>query len=403
MYMKLKSFVTVGVACVGLAALAGTFASSAVADPPAISNSVVTSGSDTTQDVLNGIAKTIGGTPQTIGSWDAFTGLNPIHTHGLITPKSTAACTNISRPNGSGDGVNSLRRAKSGTTGFPASSAQPMSHLSTDDVATPVSTPLGSLCWDAARSSSGPAANVVDSTGGLLQFVPFALDAVSASTGPTGTTHITNANSFTTQNLKDLYTCHAVTVGTITYTPDGGAGTTPIHLYVPQAGSGTRSFWASTLGFNGTTLPTCVHDTSEVDGTSVQEHDGTVVAADPDGIAPFSIAQWIAQFNHPTGVTDRRHGAVLHTLDSVTPTVTGSGGSTLLNTAYPIKREVFNVIPQSAVASGLLHNLFVTTSSQVCSDSTDIQKYGFGLLSSTTPHLCGAVDSALRAFGPSTF
>jgi len=87
----------------------------------------------------------------------------------------------------------------------------------------------------------------------------------------------------------------------------------------------------------------------------------------------------------------------------VAPTTTGTGGNLLLNTAYPIRREVFNVIPQSAVASGLLHNLFVTASSQVCSDTTDIQKYGFGLLSSTTPHLCGAVDSALRAFGPSTF
>lgn len=415
--MKLKSFLTVGIACAAIAGIAGSLAGPAAADPPSSPNSVSLAGSDTIQDVMDQFGTDAGGSPQTVGSWDAFkpgtgTATVPLVTHDLISPKSTTACTNISRPNGSGDGVNSLRRALSGTTAVSGtvSVAPTLSHLTTDSVNPPVSTPLGSQCWNVARSSSGPGAN--QDNAGLLTYVPFALDAVALATGPatavTGSdpavaTKITHADSFTLGTLTTpgdlikLYRdCAPVTDGGVTYTPDGtvtNATNQPIHLYVPQAGSGTRSFWASTLGFNATTLPTCVHDTSETTGAAVEEHDGTTFAADADGVGPFSIAQWIAQFN---GHNDRRHHAAIHNLNGTAPT---TSPGPLLNTAFPIKREVYNVIPTSQVASGALHNLFVGSSSLLCSDSATITNYGFAQLTgSPLGHACGATSNDLRAY-----
>src|SRR5262249_32450329 len=127
-------------------------------------------------------------------------------------------------------------------------------------------------CVDIGRSSSGPGA--LASTTGPIVYVPFALDAVAGSTGPAscpgttcaayqytytnGTTQtvtatptpslITGADLFTFNDLKTMYdTCGTITVGGVTYDPNGAAGNTKIDLYIPQAGSGTRSFWISAL------------------------------------------------------------------------------------------------------------------------------------------------------------
>src|SRR5882672_1309493 len=137
--MKLKSFATAAAIAAGITAIAIGLAGPAAADPSAVTT-LAGAGSDTTQDVLNAIATNIGPSTGTklVGSWDA----TPVHTD--ITPKSTAACTNITRPNGSGEGVNALRRSLSAT-----STAAGLTH--------PV--PLGSGCFDFARSSSGPGAN----------------------------------------------------------------------------------------------------------------------------------------------------------------------------------------------------------------------------------------------------
>jgi len=386
--MKLKSFAAAAVACAGLVALAGTFAAPALADPPTHPNTVSLSGSDTTQDVIGAWAASLGGSPLTVGSWDA----TPVHTD--ISPKSSTACTNITRPNGSGEGLNALRRSFSSTSQASGLSPHPVA--------------LGAGCFDGSRSSSGPAANVVDPTAGLLIYVPFALDAVADATGPATAssgqvaTKITHADSFTLANLQTLYRdCSPVTAGGVTYTPDGTVSNStnePIHLYVPQSGSGTRNFWASTLGFNATTLPTCVHDTSEVTGAAVEEHDGTVLAGDADGLAPFSIAQWISQFN---GHNDRRHGAVIHSLNGISP-FDPNFTQPVENKLYPITREVYNVIPYAAATSStnILHNLFVTTSSSLCSASTTIQNYGFLTLDGTGGHHnCGDLDTTnLRAY-----
>jgi ABC-type phosphate transport system substrate-binding protein len=398
--LRARSVPVVAVAMAGLAALAVSVASPASADP---STSFVTVGSDTVQDVMNQF--TSDEFPGLIGSWDA---VNPVTgvAHETITPKPGCSMT---RPNGSGEGLAALRKSIN-----PATTAVQLAQPPTPG------------CVDFSRSSAGPGTNA--SATGALQYVPFALDAVAPATGPTtavtGTdpavaTQITTADQFTLGTatapgtLIKLYRdCTAVTVGGVTYDPNipAAAGDQQIHLYVPQAGSGTRNFWAATLNFNATTLPSCVHDT--IVGTTpavpVEEHDGTVFAQDAQALGPFSIAQFDSQTN---GHHDRRHHVAIHSLiasatgtTAIAPNVNGT-----LNTAYPITREVYTVVLRRRIVNGgtgfdpTLAALLVGPSSQLCSDELTIISFGFATLdNSPLGHTCGATTNDLRAFDPAT-
>lgn len=376
--MLLTGGIVAVTASVGL--VAGV-AGPASADP---TTTYVAVGSDTTMDVMNGIARGIG--LGFIGSWDA---VNPVTlaTHDVINPKP--GC-NFARPNGSTEGIDALRTSLGGG---PGSAPLPLPQAG---------------CVDIARSSSGP----TNDPAGQLVYIPFALDAVAPATGPATAvggsdpsvaTAITHADEFTVANLTTLYhDCLPVTVGGVTYTPDSN-----IHLYIPQSGSGTRKFWAKTLGnFDAVNPPSCVHDT--IVGSSppvqVEEHDGTVFATDPLAIGPFSIANWIAQSHASTTfVRDRRHNAVLHSLvvsgSPVSPFVTGGN----MNASYPITREVFNVVKYASVvgasADANLVALLVGTSSALCNQGVVIRRFGYATLNGTTSaHTCGATSNDLRAF-----
>jgi phosphate transport system substrate-binding protein len=395
-----RSVPVVAIAMAGLAALAVGIAGPAAADP---ATTFVTVGSDTVQDVMNQF--TADEFPGLIGSWDA---VNPVSgaAHEDINPKPGCSMT---RPNGSGEGLAALRKSINPST-----------------TAVQLADPPEPGCVDFSRSSAGPGANA--STNGALQYVPFALDAVAPATGPatavTGTdpavaTQITQADGFslgtstTPGTLIKLYRdCAQVTVGGVTYDPNipAAAGAQQIHLYVPQAGSGTRNFWAAQLNFNATTLPSCVHDT--IIGTSpavpVEEHNGTVFAQDAQAIGPFSIAQFDSQSN---GHNDRRHHVIVHSLalaatggSAVAPNVGGS-----LNTSYPITREVYTIVLRTKIVNGgagfnpTLAALLVGPSSQLCSDELTILSFGFATLdSSPLGHTCGATTNDLRAFDPAT-
>ena len=362
-------------------------AAPAIADPAA---TYVAVGSDTIQDIMDQFASNVGG--GAVGSWDAVNPGDTTNPHDTINPK--AGCS-MTRPNGSGEGLSALRKSINAST-----------------TAAQLANPPEPGCVDMARSSSGPGTNA--DVNGDLVYIPFALDAVTAATGPatavTGSdpavaTAITKADSFTVANLTTLYGCTSVAVGGITYVPDGtttNATTQPIHLYVPQPGSGTRNFWASTLGFNATTLPACVHDHSEIaPNAAVEEHNGTVFAGDADALGPFSIAQFIAQSN---GHNDRRHNVAIHNLNGVSP-FTG----TALNVGFPVTREVYNIVKTSRVTSGspdfnaALSSLLVGATSTLCGQSLAIKSFGFALLT-TAPlgHTCGQVATNLRAFNPTT-
>jgi phosphate transport system substrate-binding protein len=325
---------------------------------------------------MNPMAAIVGG--GVFGSWDAVNAGTPGVFHDTINPKT--GCT-MTRPNGSGEGLSALRKSIN-----PATAAGQLAD------------PPEPGCVDVGRSSSGPGGN--QNNAGLLVYIPFALDAVATATG--GTTNIAQADGFTLAQLQGLYQCTPQTVGGVTYDPNSppAGGNQGINLYIPQPGSGTRNFWATTMGISSTSLPACVHDHSVVTAALVEEHDGTVYQGDPNGFGPFSIAQWISQNN---GHNDRRHGAVLHNINSVSPF---SGSS--LNTAYPVTREVFNIVEFARVTPGDpkfdqgLFNIFVTPAggpnSTICSQSLTIRSYGFATLSASTPHTCGQVATSLRAF-----
>ena len=402
---RLKTLMAVGAATVAFGGLAVAQAGPAAADPAA---SYVAVGSDTVQDVYNQFSLDKGG--NFLGSYNA---VNPVNqtAHEIITPNvegaSAASPTNqcsFTRPNGSTEGLSALRKSINPST-----------------TATQLTAPPQPNCIAIDRSSSGPGTN--QSNTGALVYIPFALDALAGSVGPatggvvggvtTVPTAITQANLFTLTDLKNLYaSCLAITEGGVTYSPNTPVppGDVGINLYVPQSGSGTRNFWASTLGFSNTTLPSCVHDTIVAGadtGTAVEEHDGTAVATDANGFGPFSIAQFISQRN---GHNDRRHGVVLQNLNGVFPCSNNTNCSTAgsLNTAFPITREVYSVVLFSSVSPGgstfdpNLVGLLVGAGSSVCQDQLTIINYGFALLGSGTTDLCGSIANSLRAFDPTT-
>ena len=415
---RLKSLAVVGAVTLGFAGAAFAAAAPASADP---AFSFVGVGSDTTQNVMDLFAgQTSGGI---IGSYDA---VNPVTQTGaeIITPAVAGgggAQQNCSytRPNGSGQGFKALDASFNPSTTLAQLAVAPQAG-----------------CIQFSRSSGGPGSGtsaatgpgVIDPAGGLV-YVPFGLDAVTDSTGPTtaisettkcvaattgctnvvngiGTitftttpTNITNAGQFTLANLQTLYgTCANVTVGGVTYNPNTAtAGQTQINLYAPQNGSGTLSFWESKMGV--TAVQSCWHQTvvtGPAVGISVEEHDGAALASDPNGLAPISIAKWLAMSN---GVVtpDVRHGDILEPIGGVQPVVNGS-----LNTAFPIVREVYNVVAFNQVTAGASNNPVLTglvagTGSALCQSAFTIQEEGFGLLpSASTPDQCGSTANSLR-------
>ena len=389
----LTNLMAAGAVTVGMAGFAVAAAGPASADPHQIYAVV---GSDTTQDVMNQYSLDLG--VNTLGSWNAVDPVTNTATSPppLITPNNAAAgqCS-FSRPNGSGQGLAALRKSINPGTG-----------------ATQLPVPPGQNCIDFSRSSSGPATND-KSPAGALVYIPFAEDAVTVAVG--SATTIAQANNFTLANLQSLYNCNSVTVGGVTYNPGTGTTLGNIDMYIPQSGSGTLNFWAGVMGFLTSNLPPCLHQTIPAGitgaGTIVEEHDGTAVTDDPNGVMPFSVAQWVSQRN---GHNDRRHSAILQNIGGTSPcgstaapsNCTGAGTS--INTGFPVTREVFNVVLFNKVTSGMtgfdpaLAQLIASANSNLCQDAFTILTYGFALLGATTTDQCGSTASSLRAFDPAT-
>jgi hypothetical protein len=355
-----RAAVVVGAASLGVTLVVG----SAQADPPSgVHRTLVGVGSDTTQDVVNGLANGTGtgqildATPPTGSDGKLIASYDATPQPSTITTRATGTtCTGINRPDGSGAGVNALRA----------------------DIT------AASHCLDFARSSSAPNAT------GQFTFIPFAIDAVTAAvkTGSTLPANLTFSATANTNALKAGFDLNRVYNCLDTSGNPLPAGTFPkingitVHPLVPQAGSGTRKFWAATLGFSATSLPSCVSDVAK-NGVAVQEHNGnalqrTIAADSSEDVMPFSIAQHIAQGRSLPGVTDRRNGAVLETVNSVQPLASGN-----LNTSFPIKREVFNVIQTTRLTETKIKTAFVGSTSKVCTSKYDatttyINEYGFG-------------------------
>ncbi len=200
-------------------------------------------GSDTTQDVMNGLADaiSIGGT-KPLASYDA-TGSATIQT------KADPACV-INRPNGSGAGRTALLQQ--------------------------LQLPANCLQWSRSSALNLAAAPV------QLTYVPFAVDAVTYATTDTSSV----PRQLTLAQLQAIYKCQI-------------PGFQP---YIPQAGSGTRAFWLGQMGITEAQLPTfpCIKDNKPGVGP-IQEHDGRVLDCGERDRAVLGRAVHLAAVQHDRG------------------------------------------------------------------------------------------------------
>lgn len=356
------------VAAAAAATLAFGAAAPAYADPIGF-KPLNGAGSDTTQDVLDGVATVV----TSIGSWDAI---------GSATIQTTSGGATFIRPNGSTSGVQALSASinNTGTRTFPATGGVSIT---------------GQL--DFARSSSAPSGSFV---GTDLTFIPFARDAVTYAVSQASDFPRDIALGSTAQDAVSPapFTLRNIYRGAVTVYSDGDFNAVTIRPIIPQPGSGTRAFWLGALGLSDTTIVGT--PTTDIGGTA-QEHTGTYIKNAGD-IAPFSIAQYIAQGNHnalPTKVIERRGNIALGNVDTVKPILLTAGGGVELNTAFPINRLVFNVVQTTrlagtSTADTLLKNTFAGTTSSVCAASAQIKQFGFGTIGS----LCGNTTTYKQAF-----
>ncbi|MBC7593635.1 MAG: hypothetical protein H7288_06830 [Kineosporiaceae bacterium] len=354
--LRLGLVATCAVMAVALGASAPAYADPAAGTYPALAGV----GSDTTQDIVGGLASVI----PSIGSYDAVSTTNTIQTR--------AGGPTFTRPNGSGAGQLALSMAiTGGTYGTPAVAVS------------------GQL--DFARSSSGPDAAL--GTGGQLTFIPFARDAVTyaVSAASDFPRDIPQGSAAQDAIVPAVFSLRNIYRSKITTYTNADLDSVTINPLVPQAGSGTRNFWVrNAMGLTDATLGSTVSATNA--GVSVQEHDGSIILGAGD-IVPFSIAQYIAQGNHgalPTAVVERRGNIALGNISSAKPYVFAAGGGIELNAAFPITRLVYNVVSTprltgTSPADVALQTAFVGTGSSVCAASATIRQYGFASIGA----LCG--------------
>ncbi len=360
--MRILSRLVTG-AAVAAAAVA-MVAAPALADPPTgvtpRAVDVVGVGSDTIQNVMDQFSHDF---------TDPHTGA----IHGLIRFKG--GCTLQQRPNGSSEGITAVKTNEGGST-------------------------AGHPCEDFARSSPDRATGDPSFARGGLAFVTLAGDAVTWSTQ-----QVTNAPaSLTPAQITGIYECR------ITNWRQVGGRNAAIKAFIPQTGSGTRSFFLKAIGI--TAPGPCVSD----GGGKLEENEGVnPLLVSPNAIFPFSIGKYIAEKFHSAkcfradcafvkrgplkGLACKpkagqnlfgcdSHGTmVLHAISRVAPTV-GTGPNTKINPRFVVSftRSLFEVVRFATRTRDHIPAYlepFFGARGYVCTNRTaraDLLNYGFVLL-----------------------
>ncbi len=425
--MKNKLFAKVAVAVSGAAVIAAGTAMPVMADPVSVTKygELVGLGSDTTMDVMDGISLALGNVSESdtrlkIASYKAL---------GSADVVVSADGIAIPRANGSGAGRDALRIAL-GQVGSSSVAIAPDELGKARTATLPTTAQLaGKLHF--ARSSSGPSGAVAN---GVLTYVPFAQDNMTYATAPlniskipsdiplgtsSNTTEVSLMNIYKgniTKVITDSTTGAFIKLAAPSYTLEAGEESHTINAYIPQAGSGTRSFWIGQVGITEANITAGSVPAKDITpgGVTVQEHDGTAVATDPYALVGFSISQWVAQTN---GVAPKRTaGAVLRSIGGVEPVVVTDNVYSTAPTWTAIKRTVYNIVPTALVNAdeeNAITRAFRGTNSLVCQSQTVIQKFGYGLLSYTgtdaeigettggNSTVCGNITAANRVYAPS--
>lgn len=197
---------------------------------------------------------------------------NPVTgmTHDVIVAK--AGCPRAPRPADSSEGIEG---SASNLLGLTAGTT----------------TQVGTFCTDFARSARGRAPNDLPSGPGGIQFLPFAIDAVTYATDAK-----TNAPArLTTAQLAKIYTC------AIRNWQRVGGRNAPIDAQLPPVTSDTRAIFLTALGDGRPIRPGRCVDASQ--GENIQnlpaENEGVnKYLRGPDVIFPYSVAAYLAQVYH---------------------------------------------------------------------------------------------------------
>ena len=306
-------------------ALSAGAAHAADPDDPTITpvaSDLIGVGSDTTQHVVHLFAEAWNADPRTTGlpkiaSFAATGG-------GQITLPGGA----INRPNGSGAGKGLLYGSGNNT-----------------DI-------------DFARSSS---ANSAAETSAGLQAFPFALDTLVMVVSKNVASHAPAA--LTEAQIVSIYK------GDTTNWSQVGGTAGVIKPMIPQAGSGTRSFFTAQLTrMNGGVAVTLGSNVVEV-----QEHDPAPIQGDADAIAPFSKGR------------------------------AGLAGTVQVEQGFSADRALYNVVRGTDVSNAVIQAAFGSSGALCSTDARSlIEPAGFNQLA-TPEHggVCGApTHSAVSNFTP---
>ncbi len=387
----IRSLVAVGAVTAAAAAI-GVAAPGAMAEPilhgkqvtPAAYD-IVGVGSDTTQYVIDALSLSYNATVKKHSpsdpyffSWDAVPPAHPLDTKENVTLK--AGCGVQARPDGSSAGISAL-------TSY--------GNVKYKGVTYP--------CLNFARSSRPKKSS--DATEDL--FVIFASDAVTYSTEKN-----TNVpNNLNAKQLAEIFGCtipaaHGFAAGTWgallgSKAKDAKGSPDPI---VPQAGSGTLSFWMETaLGLPTDTEPTC--GTAKNDTTTnsePEENEGTWPGFKTDKanvLYPFSIGDYLAQEFHSKKSCslsvaakkgqnefgcDQTGLLFLDSISHITPIVKQKVGE-VINPAWNntiFHRYLYNVVvsdPSTTTHISPLLSKFFGRSGYLCKASNDavLRDYGF--------------------------
>lgn len=314
-------------------------------------------------------------------SWDAVPFARPNATTTKIVLK--AGCKKNIRPDGSGAGISAL--GTYGNTSYKGKTYP---------------------CIDFARSSRPrKSSDPVFGAGGDA-FVTLWRDAVTYAT-----TKNTNApSSLTLAQLQAIFGCNVVAAhGFAKWTWGALLGSKAkdpkavIDPILPQAGSGTLSFWQETaLGFPSDGEPLCGSAKSLSVDQQPEENEGLSKVfllhgkPNPNVIYPFSIGAWVAQQYHSTTCGKKakkgenafgcNENGVLHlnAIEGFSPTVKGKGkhAAPVTNSRFPapFDRFLYAVVPYSTTTTdhipanleGLLgHNGYF------CKQTKVVAAYGF--------------------------
>lgn len=356
----LATAAVVSIGALGVAAPASADPASGTYPP------IAGTGSDTTQDVLNALADPTLGSLTDVGSWDAT---------GTSTIKVTSAGASFARPNGSGNGIKALSRSIDGSLYNGVNIT-------------------GQL--DFARSSRGPAAGTDLGSGGALTYIPFARDAVTYAYNGAGLATLTPAQ------LKAIYLAPTLAAA------KAAAGGVDVYPILPQAGSGTRSFFLGAIGTTEAALVTA--GSWALQQTTVQENKADGIVDSAGEIVPFSAASWVAQYNNAStthidlayAAGTRLGSPVVDELGVPVPATTLVSGVAGPNADYyssAFGRDVYNVVQTSRVTatSDPIKARFVGPNSEITSTDSDaiITRFGFQVVSY-------AGDTDIAGFGDIT-